>query len=67
MPIAEASPFQDAYSIALKVNDESDLAKLSAWKNLKWLYLTGIDFTEEQTSIIKQQLPSCQIIYGNDI
>lgn len=67
VPIAEASPFQDAYSIALKLNDESDLAKLSAWKNLKWLYLTGIDFTEEQKSIIKRQLPSCQIIYGNDI
>lgn len=59
--ITKADDFKDACDISLAVNNKNELQFLEEWKNLKYLELVGMDFSEEDKKYLVEILPNCTI------
>ena len=63
--ITDADDFKDACDIRLAINNKNELQLLKEWKNLKYLELVGMEFSEEDKKYLVEILPNCTI-YCND-
>lgn len=61
----KADIFSDFSEIKLKVSDSEELKKLEKWDNLQTVYLSGMDFSQEDKQYLLEILPNCDI-YCND-